>query len=303
MSDEVIHDIVSPTFMKKIILLIIPLGIAVLIFVGFQLFVSQNTGKGALQVTATPVSSVYLDNVLIGKTPLCKCEPADLQNAGEHTIRIVPEDSSLSPFEEKITITSGVLTVVDRTFGEGATSHGSIITLLPLENKTGVEVLVLSFPEQADIFLDGSQKGKSPLSLTDVTASDHELRLTKNGYADKLVRIKTVAGYKLVTTVFLGLSTNSATPAAKFTEQIASESAQLDVPKITILETPTGFLRVRSEASLNSTEVGRVAPGFSFELLEEQTDWYKIKLDNGTEGWISTEYAQKTEEQELGEEE
>ncbi len=60
-----------------------------------------------------------------------------------------------------------------------------------------------------------------------------------------------------------------------------------------ILDTPTGFLRVRENNSVGSAEVARVTPGDSYELLEEQDSWFKIKLDAGSSGWISSQYAEK----------
>jgi uncharacterized protein YgiM (DUF1202 family) len=59
------------------------------------------------------------------------------------------------------------------------------------------------------------------------------------------------------------------------------------------LQTPTGFLRVRDQASLNGAEIGQVKPGETYALLDEQTGWYQIKLTNGKTGWISSQYAQK----------
>jgi N-acetylmuramoyl-L-alanine amidase len=65
------------------------------------------------------------------------------------------------------------------------------------------------------------------------------------------------------------------------------------VAKVLILQTPTGFLRVRDQASLNGTEMGQVKPGETYQLLDERTDWFQIKLTNGQSGWISSQYAQK----------
>jgi uncharacterized protein YgiM (DUF1202 family) len=58
------------------------------------------------------------------------------------------------------------------------------------------------------------------------------------------------------------------------------------------LQTPTGFLRVRDQASLGGAEIGQVKPGETYTLLDEQSGWYKIKFNN-KEGWISSQYAQK----------
>lgn len=273
--------------MKKVLIIIIPVIIAALVLGAFIFFIGGNSGKGALQVTATPTANVYLNNQLIGQTPLCKCDPKDMLSVGQYTIRLVPQQSGFTAFEEKISITKSVLTVVDRSFGGSGTSAGSVITLTPLSDKEKTELLIVSIPEKADVFLDNSKSGVTPLLMTDVTDSDHEIRLSKEGYLEKSVRIRTVKGYKLSSTIYLGVNTQptialpspSATPAA----------AKADV---TILSTPTGFLRVRESPSLTAREIFRVNPGEKYELLEEQEDWYRIKLTDGS-GWISSQYASK----------
>lgn len=58
----------------------------------------------------------------------------------------------------------------------------------------------------------------------------------------------------------------------------------------TILETPTGWLRVRSEASLNGTELTQVTSGSSYAVLEETTGWVKIKVSETVTGWVSSTY-------------
>jgi len=63
-------------------------------------------------------------------------------------------------------------------------------------------------------------------------------------------------------------------------------------PQVLILETGTGFLRVRSGPGKNYSEVGRVAPGEQYEYLGEGSGWFKIKFKGG-EGWVSGEFAKK----------
>ncbi len=167
-------------------------------------------------------------------------------------------------------------------------SEGSIITLSPIDDKKTAQLLVLSYPDKTDVFLDKNTVGTTPLFLKSLTNSDHELKLTKDGYKDKIVRIRAVAGYKLSTTAFLGIN-----PILDISPSpTASPTPTLSVSKIRILQTPTGFLRVREEPSISSAEVGRVSPGQTFEILEENNGWLKIKLENNS-GWISNQYAQK----------
>lgn len=66
--------------------------------------------------------------------------------------------------------------------------------------------------------------------------------------------------------------------------------------QVEILETPTGFLNVRSGAGTNFAKIGQVDPGSWYELISEIPDnggWYQIKLDAGKIGWITKRYARE----------
>jgi len=287
--------------MKKALLILIPSFIfASVAFLIVQSIILRGNEKGALQVTSSPQSEVFINGKSIGKTPLCKCDPKDMLRTGEYTIRIVPLSGGFSEFQEKITISKSVLTVVDRKFGKGATSEGSIITLEPLKEGNKRELLVISKPDKSEVLLDNTPSGFSPILLKDVTESDHEIILKKTGYTEKRVRIRTPNGYKLVASVYLGVDEDGViatpTPTVSPTASPSATITPVSLPtKITILQTPNGFLRVRQTASTSSDEIGRVNPGDTFDILDEAPGWYKIKLTTGDEGWISSQYARKEE--------
>lgn len=277
--------------MKKVFLFIAPLLIAIIIFFGILFFLDRKTGKGALQVTSVPKSKVYLENKLIGTTPFCACDLTQMLSVGDYTIKLVPQDGNLRPFEEKITINKGTLTVVDRTFADNGSSDGSIISLNPLSDKKDVEVLVISLPDKANVFLDSNPVGITPLLLKQVSESDHDLRLTLDGYKDKSIKIKTASGFKLSSVVFLGVNTDlTASSAAPIS---LTPSPTIVTATVLILNTPTGFLRVREDASISSLQITQVKPGESYELIEEKDSWFKVKLTDGKVGWISSSYATK----------
>jgi hypothetical protein len=285
---------------KKLIIIIIPaIILALIVFLSFQFYINRVSAKGALQVTANPQSKVYLDGKYIGQTPLCKCEASDMITSGSYTIKLEPNDKQFADFEEKITIANSVLTVVDRKFGRAGNSEGSIISLTPLKNSEGIELMVASFPEQAEVLLDNVASGMSPILLSkDITESDHTLRLKKTGYQEKPVRIRTPKGYRLTATIYLAVdekalndSSGSATVTPSLT--ISPSPSQAAVEKITILQTPNGFLRVRATASLSSSEITRVESGETFDLLDEANGWYKIQVDEDTQGWVSSDFASK----------
>lgn len=278
--------------MKKVLLVILPPLVAIIIFIIVTIILNKSASKGALQVTSVPKSKVYLDGKLLGETPFCKCEQNDTLDTGEYTIKLVPDNNKFSPFESKITISPSVLTVVDRTFGEGGLSQGSIIDLTPISDKNEAQILVVSFPDKANIYLDNNLSGTSPLLLKNVTESDHEIKLSKEGYKEKAVRIRAIKGYKLESIVFLSINqdlTNSSSSALPELSPVPSASQN----QVTILDTPTGFLRVREDATISSLQVGTVNPGEKYELVSEKEDWFEIKLEDGKTGWISSQYAKK----------
>lgn len=283
--------------MKKVFLFLLPLFISTLVFLGFVYFLNRDSGKGALQVTSIPKSKVYLEGKIIGTTPLCKCDPSQMIPDGDYTVKLVPEDTNLTPFEEKIKITKSVLTVVDRTFGEGLSSEGSVITLTPLPNKKSLELSIISFPDGVSAEADNSPIGTAPLTVETLTESDHEITLTKDGYKEKSVRIRLVSGYKLTLIAFLGINPgildNNPSPSSSSASLSTSPSVTPALGKVIILQTPTGYLRVRDTGALNGAEVDRVYPGETYDLISEKEGWFEIKLKNGESGWISSDYSQK----------
>ncbi len=281
--------------LKKFLLFLLPPILAVAAFFAIVWYVNKDPGMGALQVTASPKSAVFIDGRLIGETPLCKCEGQDMLKSGNYTIRLVPKEGNLLPYEEHITIGSSVLTVVDRIFGDGGLSEGKVITLTKINDANSAELEVLSFPEDITVLADDAEIGKTPIKITTLTASDHELRLQKDGYREKIIRIKLVAGYKLTLVATLGVSLNLDFANATGSAQQASASASTlpTVTKVVILDTPTGFLRVRDSGSLSGKEIAQAKPGEIYDLIEEKEGWFSIKLQDGKVGWISNTYAKK----------
>lgn len=278
--------------MKKIFSIAAIFLLAVILF-GVVLFIlSKNKEKGALQVTSDPKSNVYVNGKKVGQTPFRTTELKDMFAEGEYIVKLVPVSGNFSPFEQKITISPKVLTVIDRNFAETGLENGSIISLKEISDKKDAQISIVSFPDSAQVFLDNNLGGQTPMLLKNITESDHEIRLSKEGYKDKISLIKTVLGYKLEILVFMGINPNVASTSAAINS--SSSASTPFSTKVLILTTPTGFLRVREDASLGALEVSRVKPGETYDLLEEKDNWYKIKIDDKTSGWISRQYAKKS---------
>ncbi len=68
-------------------------------------------------------------------------------------------------------------------------------------------------------------------------------------------------------------------------------------PKVRVLPTGVGFLRVRSGSGTSYSEITRVSPGDVYPFLGTQGGWYRILLDDGREGWVSGDYVEEVVEE------
>ena len=141
---------------------------------------------------------------------------------------------------------------------------------------------LVSSPSGAEVLLDGQHQGETPLSLRAVGAGDHLLFLQKEGYYGQPINIKLEEKKLYEINVELGKK-----------PVIEKPKQQEPTLKVVILQTPNGFLRVRSGAGTTFPEVVRVKPSETFGYLEEKGGWYKIQLPDGREGWVSGEYSKK----------
>lgn len=247
------------------------------------------------------MASVFLDNKHIGRTPV----ETDV-DAGSFTIRLVPETTTETfvSWQGNIKISSEVLTYVSASLAES--EFATAVDILSLEKITSklAEVSVTTNPDGATVALDGATKGISPLSIPNITAGDHTLTITSLGFLPRNLKIKTTAGYKLNAIVKLALSGEtppeaSPSPTPQSTPTKAASSTDPTTPFVTIKDTPdvrkNNGLNVRMEPSKNATVAAQVQPGEKFSIEDEKTGWYQIKYDAKNLGWISGQYATKTE--------
>ena len=74
-------------------------------------------------------------------------------------------------------------------------------------------------------------------------------------------------------------------------EELAASSG-IGGKKAKVVETGTGWLRVRDAAGLNGVEIARVTVGQEYQVLEETTGWVKIKVSDTVQGWVSSDYVE-----------
>lgn len=287
--------------MKKIIIPIVIVIIAILA-AGFFIFFNKKSEKfSALQINSLPQAKVFLDNKEIGKTPY---EDEKLK-AGEYTLKLVPLadgiNISLIPWTGKIKLTPETMTVVNWQMGETEnTSEGETLSLEPASDKSLTELVVLTAnPDVVEVSLDGQKKGSTPLILKDIAPGDHELILSREGYNNRVIPVKTIESYRLTISAQLSQAEESS-PSSQKENNKEKEATDSVTPKNTttavIKETETGWLRVRFEPSLNASEAAKVNPGDEFPLLSEQEGWTKIEYEKDKTGWVSSMYVEKKTE-------
>lgn len=283
-------------------------------------------GTSGLQVSSTPSTTVVLDGNQIGQTPLKK----EGVKPGKHNLKLMP--SSGQPWETEITLNNKLETVVERILGNNdQESEGYIMNLSQIGDKNKSELSVITIPDKAIVRLDGQPKGFAPISTSSVEEGAHEITVSSAGYKEKKIPVQLPKGYKLNLTVQLartlllpvtpeatptaepivsitptggakkltptptGKAKITPTPTVKLTPKPTPTTVKLTPPErpyVEILNTPTGWLRVRAEPNTTSEELTKVKPGETYKYLEStENGWYKIELVDGTEGWISGQYA------------
>ena len=313
--------------MKKLLPIILVIGVVIgLIFLGEKLFTGRK--KAALSVNTKPQATIFLDGELLGSTPYYN----ESLKAGEFVLKIVPESTgeALTPWEGRITLSPGIMTVVNRELGlTQDDSSGEILSFEPLADKNAISVSVVTTPDGAVVNLDGEPRGFAPITLDNVSEGDHILLVFSPGFKERTIKAKTVKGHKLIASVQLGRESEapaetppdeaevSPSPTPKPTASPTGSPKPTVTPKPTVSPKPsgspkpaasplarpyvvikspdTGWVRVRSEPSTSGTELTKVNDGEQYPLLDEQSGWYQIEYDTAKNGWISGQYAEKFE--------
>jgi PEGA domain-containing protein/SH3 domain-containing protein len=277
--------------------------------------------KSALSVTTTPKATVFLDGEHLGATPYYN----EKLKSGEYVLKIVPESSgqALNPWEGRVTLSPGILTVVNRELGLTVeSSSGEILSFEPLADKNAVSISVVSTPDGAVVTLDGEPKGYAPLSIDNLAEGDHNLVITSTGYQEKTIKAKTVKGNKLIASVQLARKVSEIiTEDSEATPAATPKTSPTATPKATPVSSPKaspktdagdetitrpyvqitskeGYANVRSEPSTSKGEesiITTVDLDETFPLVNTDGGWYQIEYTTGKNGWISGKLAEKYE--------
>lgn len=288
------------------------------LFIGYifikLLFLDKKNDFGELKVISTPSTNIFLDTVNIGKTPF-----DDKVRTGEYMIKLIAdkEASGAAAWQGKVNINKNSVTYINRELGlSDIRSAGEILSITKSSAKmkdpsTG-ELQIDTDPVGALVYLDNDEKGIASLLLQEIPKGSHDVSVYMPGFFKRTFKVNIESQYKVSAQVKLAIDEEAqkelqASPSAqlakdKYASSKTSDSSTIDtkstekqtVPTVLIKDTPTGWLRVRYEPNLSASEAARINPGDKYSLLEEKPGWYKIPYEEGKEGWISSQYAEKT---------
>lgn len=306
--------------MKKKLIIFSVVFLLFTLFIVVKFFILDASKPGILRVLSTPTATIFLNGNTIGRTSY----DAE-QKEGEYLIKLIPENvaTETASWSDKIKIFKGTATVVRIDLGKSSLdTSAQIFYVIKSENKdlkdNEGEIEIDVEPAGSTIQIDRDEKGISPSLITPVARGEHELTVSSPGFFPRTEKINIEAGYKTVAKIKLAINQdykNMDILRREFDEKNASESAAaasseaiLSIPSktsptpaskvvgktyIIISDTPTGFLRVRSEPSIGASESAQVNPKSRFEVIEEKTGWYKIMYEKDKYGWVYSQYAEK----------
>lgn len=143
--------------------------------------VERDTGR--LLVRSTPADAlVFVDGRERGRTPITVGE----LSPGAHRVRIVHDGFATE--DRRVVITSArpaesLAVTLDRRAEPGtAVTQRPALRTPPADGTSTGAINVESRPAGANVFLDGSLVGTTPLAMSRVAAGEHAIRLERDGY-------------------------------------------------------------------------------------------------------------------------
>ena len=179
-------------FSTAIIYVLAVVGVGLLIYLGINVLSNYGIlgGKSGLSVSVLDgTANVYLDNELLGTTPL---DSGELK-AGEHTVRVENDTAS---YEVSVDFPAKSEVVLTRDLGVSSVfSSGQNFWVEKSSSDTVLSVI--SEPAGAKVFIDNTEVGATPYSSNNLSDGEYELKVERVGYEEQTARIKVQNGFKL----------------------------------------------------------------------------------------------------------
>jgi hypothetical protein len=241
-------------------------------------------GGAGLSVTTNPENAeVFLDGKSLGNSPL-----SQVIDPGVHLLKVekegyVSREVEIN-IEEKFRLSAWASLALNPYPQTKKLSEKGKFTIFDLSSSNAT--LTGDFRSWAQAIWHFQKSGKKVPKKFDVLIDEEGKQYTlDNAYGKK----------KEVTVGYLSSSAGKLSSKAKETwDKFTKGSSKTKTSaEVRILDTPNGFLNVRSGPGTNHSVIQKVNPGESYELVDEEADWYKILLKSAKEGWIFAQYAKK----------
>lgn len=147
-------------------------------------FTPQHTSVGSVEVASTPAgSSVYLDGNFMGQTPVGSYFDLTSILAGYHTVLVRHTD--YQDYTRMVYVKGGEVVTVNAQLAPNAPS--------PVPDTSG-QIIIVSTPAGAEIFLDNTFRGITPVTLSDIPAGSHVVTVKQTGYTDASQTVTVTGG-------------------------------------------------------------------------------------------------------------
>lgn len=272
------------------------LGVSDTFSSGQNFWLEKDDSESVLSIISDPSeTTVYIDNTEVGKTPYS----TDTLTEGEYDLRL--EKVGYESQTSRTQIQSGYkLNVAAKLFPQVVSLKVDLLedsenmydvysSNVAVSSNTARWVqAIIHWNKTRGVNLMGYGVNKE---LVFDFFLDYDGNLfDKNGNlfnADEGVELSGKIAYLRLISDSVGLSTSA---------KVALENLSVvSGKKVKILPTGLGWLRVRAEPSIGSTEVTKVNVGEEFLVLEERSGWAKIRISDDVVGWVSSTFVESVE--------
>ncbi len=179
--------------MKKLIFLTFFLIVSGIIFFLFIIpLLTPNNGQLSV-TTKQPKVSVFLNGKKLGETPFS----SKTLKVGDYDLVLI---KGVISWKSKITLTSNTQSLVDADLSSATDFTSATLLSFTRGQKS---LLVLTKPNEASVFLDHKDQGKSPQKYNSLSAS--HLTLDKPGYLSREAEVSLQDGYSTESLVYLSV--------------------------------------------------------------------------------------------------
>jgi len=233
-----------------------------------------------IEISTQPPTKIKIDGKDAGMSPYKNRSI----KAGLVDIKLGQE--GIGYWQRQITLRKNISTAINWTFGKSDDYSGGYI--LSMEKIGGNEsgLIVSSSPAKATVMVGGENRGQTPLYIANLGEGDKEIKISMPGYVSQNLGVRPVASYQLILEVVLAKEQRVivATPTPASQPEVGN--------KIKILETGTGWLRVRDLPNSAGLEIDKVNTGEIYDSVGDSGEWTHI-IVREKQGWVSSQFVEK----------